>query len=251
MDIWEILMVVLSAIIPPILYLVWVRNSERFRREPYSTVLLAFLFSATIAIGAAFLIENGIVELILKEGSPFWSLTEYTSGTYTFFLVVIVAPLVEEPVKALGVILMKKRLTELENGLIYGAAVGLGFAATENILYLNNALMASLQVFIVTAVVRALTSTVLHASASGIAGFGIARSEILAKRGIKKSWLPYLAVAILLHGLFNFFAILGLFYADGANWPYIVGLFFGSALAIFMFGYIRRKIRELDTLSSY
>lgn len=242
-------MVVLSAIIPPVIYLIWVRNSESFRREPYSTVLLAFLFSATIAIGAAFLIESGIVELVLREGSPFWSLTEYTSGTYTFLLVVIVAPLVEEPVKALGIVLMKKRLTELENGLIYGAAVGLGFAATENILYLSNALMVGLEVFIVTAVVRALTSTVLHASASGITGYGIARSGILAKRGIRRSWLPYLSVSILLHGLFNFFAIMGLFYADGGNLPYIIGLFFGSALAIFMFSYIRRKIRELDRLT--
>ena len=50
---------------------------------------------------------------------------------------VIIAPFVEEFLKALGMMRagVKEEVDEVEDGLVYGAACGLGFAATENLMY--------------------------------------------------------------------------------------------------------------------
>ena len=50
-------------------------------------------------------------------------------------LSVIIAPIIEELSKALGLRLIKNQIFELEDGLIYGAVAGFGFAATENLIY--------------------------------------------------------------------------------------------------------------------
>lgn len=245
MDIVEIVAILLAATIPPIIYLVWVRNTEICRREPFSSVLFAFTYGGTVAVGAAYILETMLIQLMLTEGNFFWELIQEEPGLLTVMIVVLIAPIVEEAVKATGVLAFRRRLIELENGLIYGASVGLGFAAVENILYLGSAMAIGVEVFIATAVVRALTSTVLHASATGIAGYGIARSRLLRRQGIESSWLIYLLAAMLLHAVFNLFAILGLLYSD-SNTAYLIGLFFGAFLAIYMFGFVRKKIRELD-----
>jgi len=246
MNIIEIVIIFLGAVIPPIIYLVWVRNTEVCRREPFTAVLFAFIFGGTVAVGAAYILESALIELMLTEGNFFWEFIQESPGLLTVFIAVVIAPLVEETVKAGGVFAFRGRLGELENGLIYGASVGLGFAAVENILYLGSAMAIGVEVFVVTAVVRALTSTVLHASATGVAGYGITRSHLLRRQGIESSWLLYLLAGMLLHGVFNLFAILGVLYTADSDTAYMVGLFLGAFLALYTFGFVRRKIRELD-----
>src|SRR5947208_7460320 len=47
----------------------------------------------------------------------------------------IVAPIVEEAAKGLGVRAGRPEIQKLLDGLVYGAAAGLGFSATENLFY--------------------------------------------------------------------------------------------------------------------
>jgi RsiW-degrading membrane proteinase PrsW (M82 family) len=159
---------------------------------------------------------------------------------------VIIAPLIEETMKSAGVWYVHSRLNELEDGLIYGATVGLGFAASENILYLLSAISGGVQDFALTAVIRALTSTLLHASAAGIAGYGIARARLYRYEGKRVSWLPYLGIAMLMHASFNLFAILGTIVpVDQAAFA-LLGLILAFIVAIGGIGYVRHKIVELD-----
>lgn len=242
------IVLLLAALAPPLIYLVWVRDAEVCRRESMMTLLKAFLFGGTVAVAISYIAELTIVDVLYSSGSPlakgFWNFQPYDPTLQMFLLAVIIAPIVEESAKALGVLYSYPLLLEVEDGLIYGAAVGLGFAAVENILYLYSALSQGIDVFLLTAGVRAVTSTILHASSTAIVGYGIALSKFSALRGVHRSWVPFLLAAMLLHASFNIFAILGvLIPTDTAA---LLGLGLSFVLAATAFGLMRRKIKQLD-----
>jgi RsiW-degrading membrane proteinase PrsW (M82 family) len=246
----EIIAVLLAAIGPPMLYIFWVRSKELCDRNQLRSLLAAFVVGGTFSLGVAFLIESALVTLLFgSEGlltRPFWNLDPQDPSFQLIVLACIMAPLVEEMTKAWGVLLFRGRLAELKNGLVYGAAVGLGFAAVENVLYEASAITIGLDVFVGTAILRALTSTMLHASATSITGFGISRSIVLRQKGEKKSWLPYYGLAVILHGSFNLLAIMG--EVSGSQFLYILGLGLAVVLVASTFDRILKKVADLDAL---
>jgi len=128
-DLLGIVAILLASSIPSLAYLIWVRRSETCRREPYSSVIRVFIIGATFSIGATFIIETLIIASFFSDGGIFdqyfWGLDSLSAEAQLFILAVIVAPVVEEPIKIVGVFFSYRRLTEVENGLVYGAAIGL------------------------------------------------------------------------------------------------------------------------------
>lgn len=248
MEIWELALVLLAAIVPSLVYLVWIRNSEIYNRERWGNVLSVYLFGMVISILAAVLLESVAIELIYAPGSMFsqgfWSFEPYDPTLEIIILAVIIAPLVEEWTKGWGVLAIRNKIREPEDGLIYGAAAGLGFAALENVFYNSSALLSGFDVFVGTAVLRAATSTLLHASASAILGYGIARKYLYGAKGTKVSWLPYYLAAVLLHAIFNGFAVAG--EVIEKEWVPLIGLVAAAVLAIGMFIWTRRSVRIMD-----
>jgi RsiW-degrading membrane proteinase PrsW (M82 family) len=248
MELWELAIVLLAAIVPSLVYLVWIRNSEMYNRERWGHLLSVYLFGMVISIIAAVLLESAVIELIYGPGTVFsegfWSFEPYDPTLEIVILAVVIAPLVEEWTKGWGVMAIRNRIREPEDGLIYGAAAGLGFAAMENVFYNSSALLSGFDVFLSTAVARAFTSTLLHASASAVLGYGIARRYLYGARGIRASWLPYYLAAVLLHALFNGFAVAGEVWDDEAT-PFI-GLVAAGVLAIGMFLLMRSSVRSMD-----
>jgi RsiW-degrading membrane proteinase PrsW (M82 family) len=228
-----IISLVIAAFLPPLLFMYIVRNTETCRREPWSAMIVAFFYGGTVAI---------VISVVLEEGV---SLIISNLAISSLIMSVIIAPIVEESAKSTGV--PRRRILELEDGFIYGAAVGLGFAATENMLYLISALSSSVEEFVLTAIIRAFTSTLLHASATAITGFGIAVAIFSRKRGQRQSWIPYLGLAIVLHALFNVFASLGDLAPVDQTAFALLGLGLAFLLAWGVFIIIRRRIRALDT----
>lgn len=245
-----IFVILFLALAPPLVYLIWVRDTEICRREPYSALLRAFFFGGTVSIAISYFGELLIMNLLYSSGSPlargFWNFQPFDPTLETLLLAVIVAPIIEESAKALGVLNSYPRLLEVEDGMVYGAAVGLGFAAVENILYLFSALVGGVELLLMTAALRAVTSTILHASSTAIVGYGIALSKFSRLRGVEKSWLPYLLIAILLHASFNLFAILGVLFQSNADLFSLIGLFLSFILAATAFTIMRQKIKKLD-----
>jgi RsiW-degrading membrane proteinase PrsW (M82 family) len=145
------------------------------------------------------------------------------SGTLPLLVVVAVAPVVEEGLKYLGARTVgynRAAFTEPVDGMVYGTAVGLGFAAVENVTYLISTIaeidagslvfeacvgLTSPQCSIATVLpVRALGSTLVHALASGLAGYALTRRKFAARPDLLPApAFPGLVAAIALHAAWN------------------------------------------------
>lgn len=197
--------IVAAAFLPPILFLLYVRNQEKTRREPLGALFTVFFFGAIVSVIIALALES----FFTGEGREYEILRGRLTIPSIVFLVVVVAPLAEEFAKGLGVRSAKKHIREEEDGIVYGAAAGFGFSATENLFYEIAALQESgTAAYVATAVVRTFTGCFLHATAAGLTGYGMGRRYLTG--GTIFEVIPYFALAVLLHAGFNLIAVLDL-----------------------------------------
>lgn len=210
-------------------------------------MILAFLYGAVVTIlGAGFLSYFILVPL-----QGFGDCQPFGMTAMGIFSAVIVAPLAEELMKVAGILAVRIRIVEVEDGIIYGAAIGLGFAATENIIYFSAAIAEAGAIGLAgTAIVRSLTSTLLHLGATGLSGYGLGRYYAGSKQGARIPWWQFLLAAMVFHAVFNLFASLQLLSSSLEEQiaTGIVGLAMGVVLTWSLFGWLRRKISELDRL---
>jgi len=168
----------------------------------------------------------------------------------------VVAPLVEEPFKVTGLILLALyypyTLVTKKNGLILGGLAGLGYAFLENFLYLMRAEMGKFIVgpgYVVT--MRAIFPLSMHVLNSALVGYALL---FLAKKKIdtnssnastnirqivsERNMWSIIIVAMALHLQYNLFA--------GAG---DVGLIIGTAIVFFTFyklyNYFPEKLDDL------
>lgn len=239
-----IAILILAAFLPSIIYMVIVKNTERRRREPTILVFVAFLRGATLSVIIAIFIELILIYLVfdldLLRASD---LLGSDPIVQTLILACIIAPVTEEATKALGIIPSITRARELEDGIVYGAAVGLGFAATENLFYETSAYIeGGLALWAGTTFLRTISSALLHASASSVAGYGLS-----ARKFTGVSWLPYYLIAVVLHGIFNLAASAGPLLEDSwGDSAYLFGLVAAIVIAVCAFSWSRGKIRRIE-----
>ena len=227
---WGLL--VFLSFLPPLIYTIWIRNTERCHRQQWISIFVCFLWGATIAVLAALILE--IILQIPLESS--YSLAEITP----FLAVVVIAPIVEEYTKPLALRLrtVRSQLSELEDGLIYGAVAGLGFSATENLLYGFSFLEEGFVVFLMLMAMRSVGGCLLHASATALTGYGFGKTVM--KRSSFLGVLPYFLLAIFLHGFYNFLVSYEMF-------GLLSGLILAFLFVLLAITIIRKKIRTLDS----
>lgn len=219
------------AFAPAAIYAIWIRNTEKYEREPWGAIAIAFLWGASIAIIASLILE------IILGISIASSIKDY--NIQSFILAVIIAPFAEELTKPMALSLrgVRKEINELEDGIIYGAAAGLGFSATENLLYSINFLSYGLLVFIILVSIRTIGGCLLHASATAFTGYGYGKA-LLYGEGVVKVF-PYFIAAIAVHSFYNF--VLSFEMIGG-----LVGVAIALLFAIACIKFVRKKIMELD-----
>jgi RsiW-degrading membrane proteinase PrsW (M82 family) len=118
--------------VPMFIFAAFVYWLDRYEKEPKILLGAAFFWGVVIAAGGAFIINTafgmGIYMFTGSEGAA-------EIGTTS-----IVAPIVEEFLKGLAVAIVffifYKEFDSILDGIIYGGIVALGFAATENTLYI-------------------------------------------------------------------------------------------------------------------
>jgi len=231
----ELILLVIMAFLPPILYAIWIRNTERYHREKWIPIFLCFIWGATIAILASIFLEL-VLSIPLAVSID-------NVDTFGFIIAIIIAPFAEEFTKPLALRLktVKKELDELEDGLIYGAVAGLGFSATENLLYGWSFLSEGLVVFFVLMILRSFGGCLLHASATALTGYGYGKS--IMKRTSVLRILPFFMLAILVHAFYNFLLSFNLVGVAS-------GLFTALIFAALTIHLVRKKIQTLDRLTS-
>ena len=190
---------VASALAPSVL-LLWLVVIADSRPEPARVVLGAVFFGALSAVVAAF------VELALQKLIPL------PSGTWiaAYQKAMLFAAIPEEALKVSIIAILAQRARDFDepmDGVVYGVAVGLGFAALENVGYLagTGAHWGGL------AIVRGVLSVPFHGALGAIAGAYIARARFGGALGghahspssrqhlMIKAWV----IPMLLHGLFD------------------------------------------------
>ncbi len=225
-------------------FLWWVRRIEVNHREPWRVVLTAFILGAVVTvIGGAFLESF----LLLSLQDFIHTYLPIDIGLIGVLGAIFIAPVAEELMKALGIIAMRSHIDEVEDGIVYGAAVGLGFAATENVLYFASAISVGGAIALAgTAIIRSLSSTLLHLGATGLSGYGF--GLYYGRCRGKARWGIYVFGAMLFHGVFNLLASLQVL-GNTAFQQLLYGIA-GLVAAVIMvwalFGWLQRKLRILD-----
>src|SRR5215469_783853 len=124
---------------------------------------------------------------------------KYDVVTYSRFA----APVAEEFLKAAFVIVLfaRNRIGFMIDAAIAGFAVGAGFSLAENLYYLYSLSDANLGVWIV----RGFGTAIMHGGATAI--FGVMGQGLTERRAIINPLmlLPGLAVAVVVHGIYNYF----------------------------------------------
>jgi len=244
-----LLILAVSAFAPPLVFLGWVRRTERYGQEPLGRVLRTFFWGAIFAVGIAVLLSLLGLYLFSEVDRVYAISRRLNTPAETivaFVLALVIAPFTEEFAKGLGVYLARPIIDEPEDGLVYGAASGFGFAASENLLYGLTALLVSgsLGMSLLVIGIRSISSAFLHASASATFGYGIALGRLWPQH--YRVW-PYYVFAVAMHAAFNFLAGLGDIAAGqlGEN-AALIGLGTAVVLALVAFTALRAKIASED-----
>ncbi len=157
--------IVAAAIAPPLL-LLWLVVVADSRPEPARVVLGAVFFGVLCTIAAI------VVELVLQKLIPL----AHNPWLASYQDALLFAAIPEEALKISVIAVLALRARDFDepmDGVVYGAAVGLGFAALENILYVTGAKASWESV----AVMRGVFSVPFHGAVGAIAGAFIARAR--------------------------------------------------------------------------
>jgi RsiW-degrading membrane proteinase PrsW (M82 family) len=201
----DLVLLAALAITPALAYLAWVRKGERVDAERWGTLLKGFAYGAIFATLAAAGIELVIVSLgtAVSQHYPAPEFVFLNGGSTvgSFFLVLVVAPCVEEALKASGVAARGSAVGRVADGPVLGTSVGLGFGFFETFLYgLGAFVVGGLAAGIALIAVRSVSSVLLHGSSTGMFGYGYARSKLGVPGPGSGS---YYALAVGMHAAFN------------------------------------------------
>jgi RsiW-degrading membrane proteinase PrsW (M82 family) len=229
---------VVLAFLPPVIWLL-VYLREDTHPEPFYLILLTFIGGIGTAF-AALIAEKGLLEFISPE-----------EHLVTFFICIA---LIEEYAKYLAVkLIVLKRIdfNEPIDAMVYMVTAGLGFAAIENFLFLifqsqnlgSLLLPETLLAGASLSVSRFIGANLLHALASAIVGYFLARAWFHPLR--KHLIMAGILIASALHALFNYLIIVKDIFPEVIL--YLIALL-GLALVIVLIDFhrLRKDSRDLS-----
>ena len=179
---------------------------DRYEPEPSRYLIFCFAWGSAVAT----LVAIGVNSLAA------WGFDRI--GLPDALVAVLVAPFIEESMKALGPILLlwrrRREWSGITDGIVYCGLSALGFAMVENVLYLGGHGYAAgadqygpatgIQNLFLIFIVRILFTGFAHPLFTAMTGIGLGIAARSADRRVK--WLAPIAgllLAMILHGLFN------------------------------------------------
>ena len=189
---------------------------DRYEPEPRSMLASGLLWGCFVATAAAIVLQ-GLGGLV--------------GGVTDRLSLELVAPLTEEFCKGLFLFLLlwwrRGELDGVLDGIVYAGMVGIGFAFTENILYLAAAYNGTdgmgpggIEAVTTTFVVRCVVSPFAHPLFTAFTGIGVGLAVNARSRGARVLWpLAGLACAVAAHATWNTATVYG---ADSFGIAYVV-----------------------------
>ncbi len=213
-------------IAPIFTVIIYIYIKDKYEKEPKKLLLFSFLFGAIVSIATTFIISS--------IAGSFFTITDDFSITQIFIKAFIIVALVEEFSKYIIVRYYsqrKKAFNEPFDGIMYTVMVSMGFAFTENILYVIDGGIS-------TAIMRAFTAVPAHATFGIIMGYFMGLAKFSGYKW--KFNLTGLLFATIFHGAYDFFLFL----------DFIPGIWIGAFVSLFIGIILSRKAIKLHQENS-
>jgi RsiW-degrading membrane proteinase PrsW (M82 family) len=188
----------LGVVVPAFLWL------DRFEPEPPRLLLLTFLWGALVASTVALVVNTSTTMLLAHVGAD-----AMTIGA------VAVAPVVEEVLKASALVLIllvrRREVDSVIDGIVYAGIAAAGFAFAENILYLARAFHEQGgQGLAFTFLLRGVMGPFAHPLFTCCTGLAVGIA-VTTRRKLLRVLVPLagLLIAIALHSIWNLSAAAG------------------------------------------
>lgn len=236
-----ILIILAASVIPTLLYVYLIYQFDRYEKEPLGLLLTAFLWGAFPSV---------IISLVVQV---FFNLPPELVGPKALEAIQLgfISPFIEEAAKGAVILFIVKKhkneFTDILDGIIYGAVVGLGFAMTGNFIsYISSFIVRGFEGLGLLFLVEGVLSGINHAFYSSIFGVGVAYFH--TTKG-KKSDQWILVGAYLTAVFVN--SLHSLLQSSILNWP-VLGIILNwmGIITIFMVMVSAIK-REQDTIIQY
>ncbi len=192
----------------PMLFYAWLMYwVDRYEKEPKLLLGAVFLWGVVVAAAFAFIVNSALgIGIYLFTGSDM--ATELGTSS-------LVAPVVEESVKGIAVLLVfwlfHQEFDSVVDGIVYASIVALGFAATENAYYIYSYGYAEngISGLLAVAFIRVILVGWQHPFYTAFIGIGLATAR-LSKNFWVKAGAPFAGwvFAVFTHSLHNTIATL-------------------------------------------
>lgn len=205
----------LLAIAPAMIVIVFIYFKDKFEKEPISFLFKNFLFGAIISV---------LITLLLSMlANLLFPITDVKNIFQILVKAFVVVALVEEFSKYIIVRFYAQKSKEFNepfDGIVYAVLVSMGFAALENVLYVY-------QFGVSTGIVRAFTAVPAHATFGILMGYFMGLAKF-SKNKIQLNLLGLL-VATVFHGAYDFFLFIN--FIPGITIGALVSLIVGIILS--------------------
>ncbi|OUR94631.1 hypothetical protein A9Q87_03070 [Flavobacteriales bacterium 34_180_T64] len=222
METFILIVLTLSPVLAIILY---IYLQDIHEPEPIRQLVISFIFGVL-----SMLVATGVTYLIYKN--IHFNKESFSDMAIKAFIVIA---LVEEGAKFLfirGVLYSNKNFNEPYDGIVYSVMVGMGFALTENIIYVLNGHEG-------TAIVRVFTAIPAHALFAVLMGYFLGKSKLeFTNTGLNT--ISAIVAAIFAHGVYDYFLFIS----------FVPGLWIGAIVSLIIGYIISRKAIKIHQDSS-
>lgn len=215
------------AIAPVFIIIFYIFIKDKYEKEPKRLLVYNFLLGAIVSI-----IITTLLYIIIDIPLP---LKNHDSVFEQFIKAFFVVGLSEEFSKYIIVRYYSqphKEYNEPFDGIVYAVMVSMGFAATENIMYV---LQGGMEV----AIIRAFTAVPAHATFAILMGYFMGKAKFSNNRAILN--LTGLFLAVLFHGAYDFFLFI----------DFIPGVWIGAFISLFIGIVLARKAIRRHQFNSH
>ena len=236
-----VLLTTVIAFLPSIFYMILLRYAEKYNRESWRDLANSFIWGATVAV-VVVIIVRGVFIVQFKDEYPKY---------YSYIAAVVVTPLIAEVIKPAGMFFIRDAIVESEDGLIHGGTIGLGFAATENLLYgVFLFTTYGFKLLIITVIIRSLSVVLINCVTTALVCYGISRVTAKTHAGGTILLFPLFFIgAVGISAVFNLFAITGQqLFGQATIFSYSLSLLFAIIPSVVFLVFVYFKIYRLDRM---